>query len=443
MKDQNRLRLSRIAERHAGRTPQKPSEPEPPREEEDDLAPAFLAAFARARDAVLRPAMAEVGLELKEVGYSFRIKPGGDERSPSVDLHVIIPDRGDSKDTVRFVARKDAARGWQVVGELELKGNPVELTRFETTEEISGDVIEQLVVDAVEQMLASTGGAPRGKPPALEPTVPASTPAPAPPPPVPMPPAPRTASTDAELSRPFVAPQSSEDAPPPVQPLKRPPAELFGTTTGSVMPTGPAVPFAPGSAPPQPSAPPPTAGPSATLPQVKRAPAALTGTSLGTLPPRGPAMPFAPGRPPGEAPAGTSGGVAIAAMPALPFDPNAPSHLPASGSPALPVRPPSKLSGTVDASAAPAGPQLPFAKAPEPPGPSGLSLEQYASLCVELALEPAKADETLLRYQLTSEQRKALDTHWQGRIAAEPSVWMRFDQAYAAYQKWCVASRKR
>src|ERR1700722_18883310 len=100
MKDQNRLRLERIAARPASRAPQKPSAPEPLPVEEDERGPVFLAAFARVRDAVLRPAMAEVGLQLKEAGYAFRISPGGDERTPSVDFRVIIPDRGDSKDTV-------------------------------------------------------------------------------------------------------------------------------------------------------------------------------------------------------------------------------------------------------------------------------------------------------------------------------------------------------
>jgi hypothetical protein len=101
---------------------------------------------------------------------------------------------------------------------------------------------------------------------------------------------------------------------------------------------------------------------------------------------------------------------------------------------------------------------MPFAQAPVPAGsstglrpaepgsasyPAGLSLEQYASLCVELAVEPAKAAETLLRYRLDAEQKRALDDHWQRRIHAEPGARARFDQAYTAYQQWYVASRQR
>jgi hypothetical protein len=72
-----------------------------------------------------------------------------------------------------------------------------------------------------------------------------------------------------------------------------------------------------------------------------------------------------------------------------------------------------------------------------------LSLEQYASLCVELAVVPGESEEVLRRYQITAEQRKALDDHWQRRIAADPTVWMAFDRAYAAYKAWFVASRGR
>lgn len=170
MNEQNRLRLERIATRHSKQEAQKSSEPQA--ETPNDGDEAFLAAFGRARDEVLRPVMAEVGLQLKAAGYLFRIIAGGDAMSPSVELHVIIADRGDSKDTIRFLARKDAERGWQVIGELELKRSPIELTRFEAIEPMTHDVVEQLVVDAVEQMFASTGA--RNKPASTRPALGAS-----------------------------------------------------------------------------------------------------------------------------------------------------------------------------------------------------------------------------------------------------------------------------
>jgi hypothetical protein len=72
-----------------------------------------------------------------------------------------------------------------------------------------------------------------------------------------------------------------------------------------------------------------------------------------------------------------------------------------------------------------------------------LSLEQYASLCVELAVEPAKTYDTLRRYGITFEHWKELDHHWNGRLAAEPGVEMTFRRAYTAYEAWFIASRGR
>jgi hypothetical protein len=84
---------------------------------------------------------------------------------------------------------------------------------------------------------------------------------------------------------------------------------------------------------------------------------------------------------------------------------------------------------------------LPFESAAPPSSSAELSVEQYASLCVELAVEPAKADEVLRRYRLTPDERKTLDEHWQRRFATQAAVWMAYDRAYAAYKKWFLASR--
>lgn len=150
MNEPNRLRLERITARHAKQTARARSEADGATDA------AFLAAFTDVRDEVLRPVMTEVGAQLKAAGYNFEIRPAGDEGSPGVDFHILMPERGDSKDTIRFFALKDAERGWQVVGELDLKRSPVELTRFEAMEDITHDVVEHLIVDAVEQMFSST-----------------------------------------------------------------------------------------------------------------------------------------------------------------------------------------------------------------------------------------------------------------------------------------------
>jgi hypothetical protein len=150
MHEQNRLRIDRITARHAKHHARGQGDAE------GDAA--FLAGFLRARAEVLRPVMAEVGAQLECAGYGFEIREGDAEGTPSIDLHVRIPRRESSKDVIRFFAHRDAALGWQVIGEIELKRSPVELVRFEATEPVTRDRAEQLIVDAVEQMFASTEG---------------------------------------------------------------------------------------------------------------------------------------------------------------------------------------------------------------------------------------------------------------------------------------------
>lgn len=192
------------------------------------------------------------------------------------------------------------------------------------------------------------------------------------------------------------APAPSASPPTNAPPVQRAPAALSATSIGVITPKKAALPFKPqGTAtgsPSEPSSPAPTP---ASMPPVKRAPVALSGTVMGTMVPKGAVLPFSP-------------------------EAAAPSHpAPTSAEP----------------------PPLPAPSAEPPPG--GLSLQQFASLCVELEVVPNEADEILRRYRITAEQRTVIDTDWQGRIAADPRVRTVFDQAYAAYKAWFVASRRR
>ncbi len=85
MNEQNRLRVQRIATRHASRTSEGWSEA--------DSDAAFLAEFGRARDEVLTPLMEDVGAELKAAGYDFRVSPGGEapRRTRSVSSRTRTP----------------------------------------------------------------------------------------------------------------------------------------------------------------------------------------------------------------------------------------------------------------------------------------------------------------------------------------------------------------
>lgn len=144
--------------------------------------------------------------------------------------------------------------------------------------------------------------------------------------------------------------------------------------------------------------------------------------------------------------------------PALPFDPTARPTIPAHSD--FGERPthhgnlvPEGMRGFTDvhgtqvASTAPKGPALPFepsrgvAPAPLPANMGdlpALSLEQYASLCVDLAADPAKRPEILGRYRMSEDQQRRVDASWQSRMAADSRVRAALDQACATYRAWLV-----
>ena len=80
----------------------------------------------------------------------------------------------------------------------------------------------------------------------------------------------------------------------------------------------------------------------------------------------------------------------------------------------------------------------PSPKAPAPASPESVSLtiEQYASLCVEIAMAPAKKHEITQRYGLADEHAARIDAYWRGRIANEPEIDKAFRWAYHSYQQW-------
>lgn len=69
-------------------------------------------------------------------------------------------------------------------------------------------------------------------------------------------------------------------------------------------------------------------------------------------------------------------------------------------------------------------------------GQSALSLEQYASLRVEMQRQPELRAETLSRYGLPTDALESLDAHWNARFAAEPQTRAAFARAFTEYQSW-------
>lgn len=87
------------------------------------------------------------------------------------------------------------------------------------------------------------------------------------------------------------------------------------------------------------------------------------------------------------------------------------------------------------------GPALSNAPEPTSTEPISLTLEQYASLCVEIAQAPAKKPEITQRYGLSEENAARVDAYWRARIANEPETDKAFRWAYHSYQQWLAGQR--
>jgi hypothetical protein len=212
---------------------------------------------------------------------------------------------------------------------------------------------------------------------------------------------------------PAAAPMPARIAPPLGAPAPaRAPSKLAGTALAADIPRGPALPFSRGIAPKE------IAEASPDEPRPKRP--ALGGTALAVDVPRGPALPFA-----GEIKAN----VAPPAPPPAPL----PAPLPAPPDPAKRK----KLGELRFGMEIPKN--LPLARAAYTPP---LTLEQHASLAVELGLAPDKTAETLARYHLTNETRAQLDAHYGAKIAASPETRAAWDRACQSYTTWLAASRR-
>jgi hypothetical protein len=217
------------------------------------------------------------------------------------------------------------------------------------------------------------------------------------------------------------------------------------------------------------------------------APAPSTPTYLAAAPPEPPARPLPPPAHPPIAAERPSLGATMMSFtavpgPALPFTttsaatpptpppaPPLPSSPPAPAGPQHPVGPEGAAPPavkrrspiTMSSVAAPPASALPFAqpraapstpppmadsvKGPTPsPTPRGtpvaLSLEQYASLCVELARSPSP-EPVLTRYGLSAEQGRALEAHYGQLFATSPAVRTAFDAASALYEAWLSSAR--
>jgi hypothetical protein len=204
-----------------------------------------------------------------------------------------------------------------------------------------------------------------------------------------------------------------------------------GTQAAPEIPDGPVLPFAPPAAPQAPAPTPPEHA----VPPGMRGFADVRGT-LHTPEdlPTGPALPFD-----------------SSAIPRSSASTEAPAWMPKGMLRFVDV------GGTQHTSEEPAGAAMPFEASrttlerfpivapPRPPDPAAgaaaLTLEQYASLCVELDAEQSNRPEILGRYRISEEQARKLEAHWRAKFAVEPSLKAQWQQAYAAYEAWLLSAR--
>lgn len=98
----------------------------------------------------------------------------------------------------------------------------------------------------------------------------------------------------------------------------------------------------------------------------------------------------------------------------------------------------------------PRGPVLPFAQKSTPKSPAAeqspsiqLTLEQHASLWVELTLRPDQEPAILARYHLKPDQKDPIDRHWRARIAKDPALRDAWNRAFSQYRDWVLAQNPR
>lgn len=72
-----------------------------------------------------------------------------------------------------------------------------------------------------------------------------------------------------------------------------------------------------------------------------------------------------------------------------------------------------------------------------------LTVEQYASLCVERTMRPGQEGDVAKRYKVLTEQAlRAVDERFRQRFANEGELLRRYQTAYARYEAWLRDQKK-
>jgi hypothetical protein len=124
-------------------------------ESDAERASRFDEDFRRVRAEVLAPILEEIGAALSASGHGYRVEIDAGKLVPSIELHLILVGTASgSTGVIRLFTRTKAPHPHQIIAEVQLKGTMVEITRFHEASALTPEVVEQMVVDAVEQVFA-------------------------------------------------------------------------------------------------------------------------------------------------------------------------------------------------------------------------------------------------------------------------------------------------
>lgn len=142
MQEQNKNRLALITGRFAARQADKAIADRR----------SFDEAFVRAREAVIIPVLEEIAEELRRAGHAPEIRLDQAEDKPSVELCLGIRGRS-GKNLVAYtvIARRPEP---EVLAYLDVDDPVMDLLRYPHPSAITREMVEQVVVDAVEHIFA-------------------------------------------------------------------------------------------------------------------------------------------------------------------------------------------------------------------------------------------------------------------------------------------------
>ncbi|WP_437613853.1 hypothetical protein WMF20_13540 [Sorangium sp. So ce834] len=102
---------------------------------------------------MLRPPMEEFAAELRKAGHAPRIVIDEGHDTPSIELALGLREAKASRNVVGFCVIRWTGYPLQILAYLEVNPTPFDLERFARAADIGPDRVEQLLVEAIEQIM--------------------------------------------------------------------------------------------------------------------------------------------------------------------------------------------------------------------------------------------------------------------------------------------------